>query len=90
MKNIDVIIRNLQELKENWEQMEKEVAEGEEPYVPNEGEYGDDLVWSIDCHPVFKGQRPCLNETKNVKYGEKGWNENCRECTALWLMDEYE
>jgi hypothetical protein len=27
MKHIDVIIRNLQELKENWEWMEKEVAD---------------------------------------------------------------
>ena len=31
----------------------------------------------------------CLNEQRNIEYGEKGFSENCAECKANWLLKEF-
>ena len=89
MTNAELIIQNLQTLIESWKEMQKEVAEGEEKYIPVQDEYGSDLTWQIACHPIFKGDRPCLNKVRNAEYGECEFGENCKECKAMWLMEDY-
>jgi len=82
---VDYIIHNLKELKDNYDKYKDD---------PDamwwEGEYGNDLVDCIDCHPVFKDGLPCLNDERGVDYQRKGWEENCRECKAKWLMQKFE
>ena len=91
MTNAEVIIEHLQTLIEQWKQMEEEVEEGEEEYVPFEDEYGSDLTFMIDCHPVFKGDKPCLVEERGVDWDDHILRDRtCSECKAIWLMDEYE
>ena len=99
MTNLNVIMNNLIELKDNYEQwvVDKENAEDQEErdeledYVWWEGEYGNDLVWQIDCHPIFKGDRPCLLDERHVKMDDKGlYKVHCCECKARWLMEIYE
>ena len=90
MTNAELIIQNLQTLVEEWKEMRRQVAKGEEEYIPTEDEYGSDLTWQIECHPIFQGDRPCLNEVRNTEYGEREFGENCKECKAMWLMEEYE
>lgn len=91
MTNAEVIIQNLQELIENWKTMKEDVKNGDDPYIPSEGEYGQDLTWQIDCHPIFKGDRPCLLDERKIKMDDKGlYKIHCEECKAMWLMDEYE
>lgn len=87
LRNIDVLIRNLEELREAMDEAKKS---GDEVVYPYEGEYGDDLTWQIDCHPVFKGDPPCLNGERGIEYAAKGWEENCRECKLAWLGRKYE
>ncbi|MDD3747665.1 MAG: hypothetical protein PHD70_14490 [Anaerostipes sp.] len=85
MRNIDAIIQNLNLLKEQYEK-----HKDDEEYIWWEDEYGSSLVWEIECHPVFSDGTPCLNDTRGVKYQERGWNRNCSECKARWLMEIYE
>ncbi len=84
-RNIDVLIRNLEELREAMDDAEKSKDELVSPY----DEYGNDLTWQIDCHPVFKGDT-CLNHERGIEYATKGWKENCRECKLAWLGMTYE
>ena len=91
MTNAEVIIRNLEELIENWKIMKEDVKNGDDPYIPNEGEYGQDLVWQIDCHPIFKGDRPCRLDERKIIMDDKGlYKIYCNECKAMRLMDEYD
>ena len=91
MTKAEVIIEHLQTLIEQWKQMEEEVAEGEEPYVPWEDEYGADLTFMIDCHPVFQGDKPCLLKEHGIDWDKDIMSdETCSECKAIWLMEEYE
>ena len=90
MTNLEVIIQNLQNLKQAWEDMYNDVKDGVEPFVPCEDEYGSDLTWQIDCHPVFKWDVPCLNDERGIEYGKPEFDENCKECKSAWLMREYE
>ena len=85
IRNIDVIIRNLEMLKENYEE-----ADGDEEETSLYDEYGSDLTWQIDCHPVFKGDPPCINGLKGVEYNGNGWEGHCRECKKNWLFRRYE
>lgn len=90
MTNAEVIIENLQILINQWEIMKQEVADGDDPYIPNESEYGEDLTWQIDCHPIFKGDKPCLLDVRNIEMDSKGlYKQHCSECKAVWLMEEY-
>ena len=82
-RNIDVLIQNLTLLKEQYENLDDEDCWWFD-------EYGASLVWQIACHPVFADSTPCLNEERGVEYEEDGWHDNCQECKAKWLMEEYE
>ena len=91
MTRAEVIIRNLQELIEKYKQMQEDVEQGEDPYEYHEGEYGNDLTWQIDCHPIFKGDKPCLLDERHVEMDKQGlYQAHCRECKARWLMEEYD
>lgn len=90
MTNLEVIIQNLENLKQAWEDMLNDAKKGEETYVPYEDEYGSDLTWQIDCHPIFKGDAPCLNKERGVEYGKPEFDENYKECKSMWLMRDYE
>ena len=81
--NLDVIIRNLTLLKE---QKENE----DEDDIFWEDEFGNDLTYMIDCHPVFSDSTPCLNDVRNAEYDTAEYHENCEECKANWLLEEYE
>ncbi|MDD4608963.1 MAG: hypothetical protein PHY71_02265 [Bacteroidaceae bacterium] len=85
MTNLDVIIENLQSLKKNHEE-----HGNDEEYDWWNDECGCSLAWQIDCHPVFIDSTPCLNDVRKVKYQTEGWSENCEECKARWLMENYE
>lgn len=85
MKKIDVIIHSLKQLKEQYEEYGNE-----EGFVWWVDYFGRSLVEWIDCHTVFKDSTPCLNKVRNVMYGGDGWEKNCAECKAKWLMEEYE
>ncbi|MDD4370963.1 MAG: hypothetical protein PHD56_07815 [Anaerostipes sp.] len=81
MRNIDSIVLNLNLLKEQYE---------EHGNIWWEDEYGSSLVWQIACHPVFSDSTPCLNKVRGVEFREEGWDSNCEECKARWLMEIYE
>lgn len=94
--NLDVIVSNLLDLKNEHEENKEEIEAGE--YGPWwEDEYGSDCTWQIGCHPVFSDSRPCLNEERGVSYPSgntwedvRQWKANCSECKALWLLEKYE
>ena len=89
MTNAEVIIKNLQDLIDNYEIMKRDVEQGDDPYQFYE--YESDLTWQIDCHPIFKNDRPCLLEERKIKMDNKGlYKIHCEECKAMWLMDEYQ
>ncbi len=84
--NAEVIINNLQELLKNYEEWKNE-----EGYRWWEDEFGSDLTWPVDCHPVFKDSTPCLNRERHVEYGDGfEYYENCKECNARWLLEVFE
>lgn len=94
MTRLEVILQSLNTLKEQYEEAK---AAGELDEVDWWiDEVGMDLTDGIDCHPVFKGEPPCL-------WNERGLNkypltvedkikrvEACAECKAIWLMGEFE
>lgn len=84
-RNIDVLIKNLEELRKAMDEAKKSEDEVVSPYDEN----WNDLTWMIECHPVHKGE-VCLNEEREIEYGAKGWEENCRECKLAWLGRVYE
>lgn len=94
--NLDVIIHNLLELKDTYEEYKDEIEADE--YGPWwEDEFGSDCTWQINCHPVFSNSTPCLNEERGIKYPSgntweerRQWDANCSECKALWLMEVFE
>ena len=79
-RNVDAIIDRLHTLKQQYE----DHCEDERWW---ESECGASLVDGIDCH-VATESTPCLNEVRGVDYMKEGWNDNCNECKAYWLMDE--
>lgn len=81
--NLDAILYNLNLLKEQYEDHEEDETWWED-------EFGRNLLWQIDCHPIFLDDTLCLNETRGIPYKGKGWSENCQECKAKWLMEEFE
>lgn len=85
LTNLDMMVRNLLEIKHNHE----EYKDDEDVYWWKD-EYGSSNTWQIGCHPVFKDGSPCLNKERNVEYKACGWDENCEECKAKWLMEVYE
>ena len=94
MTRAEVIIENLKNLKEQYEQAK---ADGElnEVYWWID-EYGADLTDEIDCHVVFQGEPPCLCEERNLNLYSKDLDEKmkaqaaCAECKAIYLMGEFE
>jgi len=95
MTNLDVICRNLMEIKSCYEEYKDDIEEDEVQFL--EDEYGSDCTWQIACHPVFSDSTPCLNDERGVDYpsgksmDEKmKWEANCSECKARWLMEVYE
>jgi hypothetical protein len=81
ISNVDYIVDNLANLKINYDECEGDLEE-----IWWEDENGNDLVEGIGCQCGMK----CLNEERGVGYKEAGWDGNCRECKAKWLMQEYE
>lgn len=82
--NADVMIHNMARFLVN-------AADPEDDTPWYDVETGDDnLLWQIDCHPVFKNSTPCLNDVRCVGYNEPGWSENCTECKAKWMLEKYE
>lgn len=84
-RNIDVIIYNLLTLRAQYE-----LYGNDEDYWWWFDEDGCSLLWQIDCHPVFRDGRPCLNDVRGVEYGGDGWEDNCAECKARYMMEVYE
>lgn len=80
MKNADIIILDMQNLLEINREPDEDI------YF--EDEYGHNVTDYIDC--PYTGSDKCLNEIRGVEYKEKGWNDNCSECKARWLLEENE
>ena len=88
MRNAEMIIEHLKELLEINDEIRKNGEQDEyEDGVVYTGEFGDNLTDYIDC-PHYDGN--CLNEKKNYEYGTYEWEDTCKACKALWLMEEYE
>lgn len=89
MTKLDVIVQNLTELKESYEQAKANNELDEINWWVNE--YGSYLTDFIDCHPVFKDSKPCLLDKYKIDYEDHvKRNDACAECKAIWLMEEWE
>lgn len=91
---LDVIIRNLEILREQYEEV-KDLPE-DEKWNYWEDEYGSSLLYGIDCHVIFQGDPPCLLDERGLSIDPKDPKERwarddaCAECKAIWLMGKYE
>lgn len=101
MTRAEVIIQNMQDLMESYEQAEKDGELKEVFWWENE--FGMDLTDMIDCHVIFKGEPPCLLDERGLnRYNTCAMTKEekiehrckcdaaCAECKAIWLMGEYE
>lgn len=83
--NLEVIIYNLMTFK--MQQDEWKADPDYDGTSSTEDEYGSNLMWQVDCHPVFKDGPPCLQDERGHEYGTREAREDCIECKARWLYE---